>query len=361
MPASETLTDTTVAVLAHSAGDLRVEQVPSPDPAPGEALVEVVYGGICGSDLSYWRHGAVGESILREPMVLGHEVSGVVAIAAADGSGPGAGTAVVVHPARIEAVTDRFPADRANLSPGVRYLGSAARFPHTAGAFQRRVAVPVDMLRIVPPTLSLRSAALAEPASVAWHAVERAGDVVGKSVLVVGSGPIGALIVGVLRRAGAGRITVVDVLENPLAIARLVGADRTLLAGDASAIAATDADIAIESSGNPRGLASALSGTTRGGRVVMVGLPPTGDQPVPLSLAISREIDLVGSFRFLDPMDEVLAALADGSLRVDPVITHVFGVEASEEAFRIAGDAGISGKVLLDFGAPSADPREASR
>ncbi|NQX26582.1 zinc-binding dehydrogenase [Microbacteriaceae bacterium VKM Ac-2854] len=361
MPSTITPTDTTIGVLAYAAGDLRVAAVPAPDPAPDEAIVAVVYGGICGSDLSYWRHGAVGESILREPMVLGHEISGVVAVAAADGSGPAAGTPVVAHPARIEPVDERFPVERANLSPGVRYLGSAARFPHTAGAFQRRIALPSSMLRVVPASLSLRSAALAEPASVAWHAVERAGDVAGRSVLVVGSGPIGALIVGVLRRAGARQITAVDVLENPLAIARLVGADRTLLAGDAAAIAATDADIAIESSGNPRGLASALSGTTRGGRVVMVGLPPTGDQPVPLSLAISREIDLVGSFRFLDPMNEVLAALADGSLRVDPVITHVFDAVDSEEAFRVAGDAAVSGKVLLDFGAPTTSTQETPR
>ncbi|MBO0982641.1 L-idonate 5-dehydrogenase [Rathayibacter sp. SD072] len=356
-----TETSTTTAVLAHAAGDLRVAQLPAPRPDAHEALVEIVYGGICGSDLSYWRHGAVGESILREPMVLGHEVSGVVLAAAADGSGPAAGTGVVVHPARIEDVPERFPADRPNLSPGVRYLGSAARFPHTAGAFQRRIAVPAAMLRVVPPSVSLQTAALAEPASVAWHAVERAGDVRGRSVLVVGSGPIGALIVGVLRRAGAAHITVVDVLENPLAIAQLVGADRTLLAGESAAIAATDADIAIESSGNPRGLASALSGTTRGGRVVMVGLPPTGDQPVPLSLAITREIDLVGSFRFLDPIDEVLAAFADSSLGIDPVITHVFPVEQSEEAFRIAGDASVSGKVLLDFGAPTTTPLEVTR
>lgn len=346
-------TDTSLAVLAYGAGDLRTEHVAVAEPAPDKAIVEIVYGGICGSDLSYWRHGAVGESILREPMVLGHEVSGTVLAAAADGSGPAAGTPVVVHPARIEPVAERFPPERPNLSPGVRYLGSAARFPHTAGAFQRRLTVPSSMLRAVPSGLSLKTAALAEPAGVAWHAVERAGDVAGKSVLVVGSGPIGALIVGVLRRAGAAQITAVDVLENPLAIARLVGADRTLLAGEAEAIAATDADIAIESSGNPRGLASALSGTTRGGRVVMVGLPPTGNQPVPLSLAISREIDLVGSFRFLDPLADVLAALADGSLRVDPVITHVFDAEQSEEAFRIAGDAAVSGKVLLDFGAPT--------
>jgi L-idonate 5-dehydrogenase len=206
------------------------------------------------------------------------------------------------------------------------------------------------MLRVVPDGVKLRIAALAEPASVAWHAVARAGSVEGRSALVIGCGPIGALLIAVLRRAGASTITAVDVLESPLASARSVGADRTLLAADTEAIAATDADIVFESSGNPRGLASAITGATRGGTVVMVGLPPAGNQPVPISLAISREIDLLGSFRFIDDMDDVLAALADGSLRVDPVVTHVFDATDAVQAFGVASDAATSCKVLLSFG-----------
>ena len=87
------------AVVAYAAGDLRIEDVPLAAPGPDEAVVEVAYGGICGSDLHYWLHGAAGESILKAPMVLGHEISGTVVVAAADGTGPAAGTPVAVHPA----------------------------------------------------------------------------------------------------------------------------------------------------------------------------------------------------------------------------------------------------------------------
>ncbi len=90
---------TNIAVVAHAADDLRVEEVPEPTPGPGEAVIEVAYGGVCGSDLHYWTHGAAGLSILREPMVLGHEMSGTVLTAAKDGSGPATGTPVTVHPA----------------------------------------------------------------------------------------------------------------------------------------------------------------------------------------------------------------------------------------------------------------------
>jgi L-idonate 5-dehydrogenase len=353
MTPSDTRTDLptdTVAVIVHAAGDLRVDTVPTPVPAADEALIEVAYGGICGSDLHYWQHGAAGESILKAPMVLGHEVVGIVAVAAADGSGPVVGTPVAVHPATPGAGDgSRYPADRPNLSPGCTYLGSAARFPHTEGAFAGLVALPSRMLRPLPAGLTVRDAALAEPAAVAWHAVTRAGDLTGKRVLVVGAGPIGSLIIAVAKRAGAAEIVATDMHDLPRRTAERLGAARTLHATDADAIAGVQADVVFESSGSPRGLASAIRGAARGGRVVMVGLLPPGEQPALISLAISRELELVGSFRFNDEIDEVLEALADGSLVVDAVVTHEFAAADALAAFDLARDASVSGKVLLRF------------
>ena len=341
----------TLGVLAHGAGDLRVEPVPLAPAAGHEAVVEIAYGGICGSDLHYWQHGAAGESVLRAPMLLGHEVVGRVLVPAADGSGPQAGTAVAVHPATPgPGDGTRYPVDRPNLSPGCTYLGSAARFPHTDGAFARYVNLPVRMLRALPAELPLRRAALVEPAAVAWHAVSRAGDVRGKRVLVIGSGPIGALITAVLRTRGAAEIITTDLHEKPMETARALGATASLHAADTEAIAAVDADICFESSGSYRGLMSAVTGATRGGRVVMVGLLPSGEQPALISLAITRELELLGSFRFNDEIDDVIAALADGSLQADAVLTHEFPVEDALEAFAAAADASSSGKVLLRFG-----------
>ena len=344
-----TLPPRAAAIVAHGKGDLRIEDVLLSEAASDQAVIEIAYGGICGSDLHYWLHGAAGESILKDPMVLGHEVVGVVARAAADGTGPAVGTPVAVHPATPGPGAGKYPQDRPNLSPGCTYLGSAARHPHTDGAFLRYANLPTRMLRPLPASLPLRRAALVEPASVAWHAVARAGDVRGKSVLVVGCGPIGALAIAVLKRSGAGHITAVDMHEGPLAIAAQLGADVLLQAPDEQAVAAVEADVVIESSGNPFGLASAIAGAVRGGRVVMVGLLPPGKQPVAISLAITRELELVGSFRFNDEIDEVIAALADGSLFVDPVITHEYALSDGLAAFEKAGNSAESGKVLLNF------------
>ena len=146
--------DKAMGVVAHAAGDLRVEPVEVRTPGPDEALVQVAYGGVCGSDLHYWRHGAAGESILRAPMLLGHEIVGTVLAPAADGTGPGAGTQVAVHPATPGPGDGaRYPHDRPNLSPGCTYLGSATRFPHTDGGFASRVVLPARMLRALPTGL----------------------------------------------------------------------------------------------------------------------------------------------------------------------------------------------------------------
>ena len=234
------------AVVAHAAGDLRIESIPLPAPLPDQAVVEIAYGGICGSDLHYWLHGAAGESVLKAPIVLGHEIVGTVIRAAADGSGPAEGAQVAVHPATPGPGEGpdyaRYPEDRPNLSPGCTYLGSAARFPHTDGAFSRYVNLPSRMLRVLPPGLDLRTAALIEPASVAWHAVARAGDIRGKTALVVGCGPIGALAVAVLKRAGAARLVATDLHRKPLETAQALGADDVLEATDSQALAEVHAD-----------------------------------------------------------------------------------------------------------------------
>jgi len=346
---SNTLATSTLAVVAHAAGDLRIEQIDLAAPAADEARIAIAYGGICGSDLHYWSHGAAGESILKAPMILGHEIVGTVLQAAADGTGPAAGTKVAVHPATPGETGEPYPSERPNLSPGCTYLGSAARYPHTEGAFAHEVNLPARMLRELPEGLSLRDAALAEPAAVAWHAVSRAGEVAGKKALVIGAGPIGALAIAVLKRAGASEIVAVDMHEKPLEIATQLGATSTLRADDQEAISQVRADVVIEASGNYRGLASAVRGAVRGGRVVMVGLLPTGEQPALISLAITRELELVGSFRFNDEIDQVLAALADGSLQISAAVTHEFPVADGLEAFETAKDSSSSGKVLLNF------------
>ncbi len=339
------------AVVAHGAGDLRLEERPVPVPGPGEVAVDIRYGGICGSDLHYWRHGAVGEFRLREPLVLGHEIVGRVRQVGPGTQAPPPGTPVAVHPLASCGSCRQCLAGRRNTCLDAGYLGSAARDPHVQGGFADVLVVPAERVLPLPEGLDLRLAALAEPAAVAWHAVRQAGDVRGKHVLVTGAGPIGCLVVAALRAAGAGEITVTDVHEAPLAVAKAVGATSAVRVGSGpDGLADLAAEVAIESSGNPAGLRTCVYGVDRGGLVVGLGLLPPGDTPVAANAVITRELRLVGSFRFDTELGDVLQALADGRLEADPVVTSVVPVGSTDEAFRLAADPARSCKVLLDFG-----------
>ncbi|MGW6737289.1 L-idonate 5-dehydrogenase [Streptomyces sp. NPDC055013] len=336
----------------HGQGDLRVEELPVPVPGPGQALVAVRYGEVCGSDLHYWLHGGVGDFRLREPMVLGHEVVGTVVSYGSPGTpGPAVGTAVAVHPATPCEVCPECVDGRRNVCRDTRYLGSAARFPHVQGGFAAQVVVPAGQLRPLPAGLGLRRAALAEPLSVALHAVRRAGDLAGRHVLVTGAGPIGCLVVAAARAAGAGRVTVTDLLPTALEYARIAGADTLVRADDPDAAGwPSEVDVAIEASGVAAGLDTCLRLVRRGGVVVQLGMLPAGRSAFAGNLVVSREIELRGAFRFDAEFDGALELLATEA-SFDGLVSTVVPVREAEAGFTLAADRSRSCKVLLDFGA----------
>ncbi|GHH38674.1 alcohol dehydrogenase catalytic domain-containing protein [Lentzea cavernae] len=337
----------TVTVLG--ADRLERRDLPFFEAGQGDAVVDVAYGGICGSDLHYWQHGEVGESVLVDPMVLGHEIVGVVREAAPDGSGPPAGTPVAVHPASTCGRCDFCRAGRNNLCPHLRYLGSAARRPHTDGGFAERLLVPSHRLVPVPEGLDLGVAALAEPASVAAHALTRAealaGGVRGKRVLVTGAGPIGLLVVALAHIAGAESVVVTDLHDHPLWIARKVGAERAVSAEESL----PEADVVFESSGAAQALASALRALRPGGTLIQVGQLPGKGVTVPLHLAVGRELVVSGSSRFAGGMEPTLRTIADHRDLFEPIVTAEYAAERAEEAMKAARDPAESSKVLLRF------------
>lgn len=333
----------------HGQGDLRVAELPVPEPGPGQALIAVRYGGVCGSDLHYWRHGGVGDFRLREPMVLGHEVVGTVVAYGAGASGPAPGSAVAVHPATPCGVCPECAAGRRNVCRDTRYLGSAARFPHVQGGFSAQVAVPCEQVRALPDGLELRRAVLAEPLSVALHAVRRAGEVAGRQVLVTGAGPIGCLVVAAAKAAGAAHVTVSDLLPEALEYGRIAGAGTVVRADDPDDRGWPDeVDVAVEASGVAAGLDTCLRRVRRGGVVVQLGMLPAGHSPFAGNLLVSREIELRGAFRFDGEFDEALALLA-GEPAFDGLISAVVPVGDAASAFALAADRSRSCKVLLDF------------
>ena len=339
------------AVTVHGPDDLRVDTVADPSAAAGEVVIAMEWGGICGSDLSYWRHGASGTAVLKHPLVLGHEVAGRI-VEVGDGvDGFAVGQAVTVHPSEPVGDTtlpERL-AGRTNLYPQTRYFGSAAFDPHTDGGFSERRAVKAWMVRALPAGVDTLHGALAEPLAVALHAVSRAGDVTGRDIVVNGAGPIGCLVVAAARYRGARSVTAADLQESSLEIARRMGATATVNVGAGESLPA-DSELVFETSGAAGALGAVLHATARGGMVVQVGNLPGTPAPAVLGDLVTREISWIGSYRFADEIDDAIAALADG-LDVSPIITHRFDLDDAAEAMRVAGDRGTgSSKVMLRLG-----------
>lgn len=336
------------ALRVHRAKDLRVEEMPVPRPGAGEALVSTTFGGICGSDLHYYRDGAVGEFKVLEPMVLGHEVVGRVEALGEGVDWPAVGTPVAVHPATPCGSCLQCQEGRENICPSATYLGSAARFPHVQGGFAEILVVRAEQLRPLPLGLDASDAVLAEPLAVALHAARRAGSVTGKRVLVSGAGPIGLLTVAVLRHAGAAEVVVSDILEEPLARAARLGATSTFVVGWGASSSGGEADVAIEASGSPAGLRACIEAVRPGGTVVGLGIPG-GPASLPMAQLVTREIALVGSYRFGPEFDQALTLLASG-FDSEGVVTHSFPLENAQQAFDLASNRAAASKVVLHFG-----------
>jgi L-idonate 5-dehydrogenase len=338
-----------LACVIHGAHDLRVETVPEQPIGPRDAEVEIAVGGICGSDLSYFLKGAVGDFIVREPMVLGHEIVGTVARVGSDVDPKLVCQRVAVNPGKPCGVCGPCRAGRSNVCEDVFFLGSAARFPHVQGGFRERLVIGAQQLVALPDRLPFESAVFSEPLAVSNHAVHRAGDVRDQSVLVVGAGPVGALVTLVARHRGCNDVTVADLRDGALETARRVGATRTVnISGGTEELGS--AQVVFEASGSPAGLATALQSVVRGGIVVQVGLLPTGPVSVPGNLIVTKDVDVRGSFRFsAAEFEEAVDMLAQG-LDVAPLVTARMDIGIAGEAFKLASDRAASVKVQLTFG-----------
>lgn len=342
------------AVVVHGKGDLRVEEIADPDCGRDQVLVEMEWGGICGSDVSYWQKGASGTAVLRDPLVLGHEVAGRVAAIGAEaavalaGSGVEIGVPVTIHPATLVGEHDvpEELAARTNLWPEVRYFGSAAFRPHEQGGFSRFRAVRPDQLRVLPEGVSTKEAAVAEPFGVALHAIERAGDVADRRVLVNGCGPIGVLAVAAARAAGAREVVAADLSDAALDIARRMGADETVNPRQGDPLP-QDVEVAVEASGAPPALGGVIAAVRRGGVLVQVGNLPADEVSAVLGNLVTREIDYRGSYRFVDEISRALELMASG-VDVRPLMTHEVSIDDAVRGFALAADRSTgSSKVMI--------------
>ena len=340
------------ALVIHAPGDLRVEPIDTPETGRGQLRVRVRCGGICGSDLHYYQHGGFGTVRIQEPMVLGHEVAGVVAEA-----GPqtpfAAGERVAISPSRPCGLCTYCQQGLQNHCLDMRYYGSAMRNPHVQGAFRQEIVVEHWQAHRLADSVSDGEGAMAEPLSVALHAVNRAGPLVGKRVLVTGCGPIGALAIVAARRAGAAHIVATDVGAHTLGKALKVGADEVVnVAEEPEGLKRFTADkgsfdVLFEASGNARALVGAFEALRPRGVIVQIGLG--GEMTLPINVIVAKEFDLRGAFRFHEEFAVAVELLNKGLVDVKPLISATLSYRDSARAFALAADRSRAMKVLLNF------------
>lgn len=339
----------------HGAQDLRLdEQAPEPL-APTQVRVGIKAVGICGSDLHYYRHGRVGDFVIREPLTPGHEASGQVLEVGAAVTTVKRGDRVALDPARTCGVCRYCRQGDSNHCEAVHFFGSASRYPHMQGAMREQVVVQEKQCLPVPDSLSFELAAFGEPLAVALHAVRSAGSLLGKSVMVVGAGPIGALTLMAARLAGASQVTVVDIVDETLATCSRVGATRTLNAAtdpgaiDALAEGKGTIDVCFEASGNYAGLANCIRATRPRGVIVTVGTLNGSSEQCPFNQIMVKSLSVIGSFRFVDEYAWAVDYLSGGVLDVSPLLTAAVPVRNVHDAFALAADRHQAMKVMVTF------------
>lgn len=341
------------AVIIHAAKDLRVEEREPSKPGAGQVRIAVGAGGICGSDLHYYNHGGFGAVRVKHPMVLGHEVAGTITEIGAGVTGLAAGDRVAVSPSLPCNQCEYCLKGQQNHCLDMRFYGSAMRMPHVDGAFRQDLVAEARQCHKLAQGVSLAEGAFAEPFAVTLHAVSRAGSLLGKRVLITGSGPIGALTALAARVHGAREIVVTDVLDRPLAYAEKAGADRTInIAQDPDALAALaqgkgTMDVMFEASGNAAALATGLQALRPRSTLVQLGLG--GDIALPQNVVVGKEIEIKGSFRFHEEFALAVDLINQRRVDVKLLLSDTYGVEDAVKAFERASDRAHSMKVQLTF------------
>jgi L-idonate 5-dehydrogenase len=341
------------AAVLYAPKDLRIEMQADPQIGPKQVRARMAAGGICGSDLHYYFHGGFGTVKIKQPMILGHEVSGIVSEVGREVESVKVGDPIAIHPSRPCGHCQYCLEGAPNHCLNMRFYGSAMPFPHIQGAFQESLVLEESQCLKVGAHLSLNHAAFAEPLSVALHACRQAGDLLGKRVLVTGVGPIGALVVAAAKVAGAREIVCTDLEDHPLAGALKMGATHSInVAAQPDGLKQFEAnkgyfDVAIECSGNARALSSALAVLRPRGIMIQLGLG--GDMNIPVNMITAKEISLRGSFRFHEEFHWAVDYLNRGIIDVAPIFSGSIPLSQANEAFELAQDRKRAIKVQVHF------------
>lgn len=343
-----------IALVLHATKDLRLESRPISELMAGQLRLAMEVGGICGSDLHYYNDGGYGTVRVRQPLILGHEISGRVVALADDVAGFALGDLVAVSPSRPCMTCPWCQKGHQNHCTNMRFYASAMPFPHIQGAFVQDLVADARQCYVLASGITSGEGAMAEPLSVCLHGLRQVGDLFGLRILITGCGPIGLLSLLAARVAGAGFVAMTDVIDSPLVLARSLGADVAVNTAEMDLGACVsdlgaggDFDVVIEASGAAAALRESLAYLKPRGIVVQIGLG--GDAEVPLNMIVAKELRVVGSFRFHEEFSQAVDLINRRRIDVRPLISHSVPLKDAVAGFELAYDRQRAMKVHLDL------------
>ncbi|MCR4521600.1 MULTISPECIES: zinc-binding dehydrogenase [Bosea] len=339
------------AVFLHAAGDARVAPFNLREGAAGETLLDVAAVGLCGSDLHYYKDGGIGSAVIAEPFVPGHEFSGWLTEDLPE-LGLERGALVAVDPNQACGHCEHCRNGHPNLCPEVVFIGAP---PHD-GAMTERIWVPKSQIVAVPQDFSPSEAVMLEPLGVAIHAVDLAKPRLLERVALIGCGPIGLLILQVLRTAGVGEILACDPQPHRRELALRLGASKAgaSVADIAEWTKGEGLPLVIEATNAPEGFRDAIRAARIGGRVVLVGIPDGDSYVIPAAEARRRGLNIKFSRRMGHVYPRAIELVAQGKVDVEAVVSHRFPLADGPAAFRRHADneAGMVKSMIYPGGLP---------
>jgi L-iditol 2-dehydrogenase len=334
------------AVRLHDRGVLRIHEEAPAAPGPGEDLLRVAAVGICGSDLLWFEEGGIGDSRLTAPLVPGHEFSAVTE----------SGRRVAVDPAVSCGRCPHCLEGNPNFCENLVFAGHDGQ----DGALREYLTWPARCCFPIPEDLSDSDGAMLEPLGVALHAVDLAHLRHDMSVAVLGCGPIGLLILQLVRLFGVRHILGADILPHRVEAAARCGAQETILVKPEEILQTGPghdrlpvADVVFEAAGANAAVESAIGILRPGGRIVLIGIPPDDRTSFRASQARRKGITLMLVRRMKHTYPRAIQLVKEGRVDVTSLVTHRFPIDRADEAFAAAQRRdGI--KVMVEVGSGGA-------
>ncbi len=332
------------AAVMYAPHDIRIEERQMPQPGPKEVLVQIKAVGVCGSDMHYYEHGRIGSFIVLNPLILGHESSGVIVELGSDVTRHRVGERVAIEPGQPCGHCQECRTGRYNLCRDVHFFAT----PPYDGAFTNYVLAHEDFAFELPENMSDEAGALIEPLSVGIWACQKGQVTAGSRVLITGAGPIGLLAMQSALAFGATEVIVTDINPHRLDAASRNGATKIInVAEQPLGEMNIQVDVLIECSGNQGSVLAGIKAVRPAGRAVMVGMGPAEEVKVPMSYLQNNEITLTGTFRYANVYPTAIALVSAGKVNLDAMVTGRFKLADAEAALQAAHQDQTNIKVLV--------------